>query len=211
LGSLAAVLVAWLVLPPDELGVTGSARGSPLRVGQHTARGPDARGWYGGVRPPRGGGASQVIEFESTIRIDRPLAEVFSFVADQTNNPKWNYFVIEVEKTSDAPLEVGTTFHQTRKADAQDLRVVALDPNRLVGIETVPPSRPELHRRLEFRDDKGSTVLTDKWRLDTGRPQLVERLGAGRVRSAVRENLGKLKELLESGAVTLQDGRTATV
>jgi hypothetical protein len=148
-----------------------------------------------------------MIEFESTIHIDRPVSDVFSFVADQRNNPKWNYFVVGVEKTSDGPLSLGTTFHQTRRTDAQDLRIFALEPERLVGIETVPPSKPELRRWLEFRDEDGRTVVTDRWELDTGRAQLLERFGAGRVKSAVRANLGKLKELLESGVVTLQDGR----
>ena len=152
-----------------------------------------------------------MIEFESSIRIDRSITDVFPFVADQRNNPKWNYFVVDVKKTSNGPVDVGTTFHQTRKTDAQDLRVAALDPNRSVEIETIPPSMPALRRWIEFRDENGGTVLIDRWKLDTGRAQLLERLGAGRIKSAVQENLGKLKELLQSGATTLQDGRSVAL
>jgi hypothetical protein len=43
--------------------------------------------------------------------------------------------------------------------------------------------------------------------LDTARPVILERLARGRVKSAVAENLAKLKELLEEGRVVLQDGR----
>jgi hypothetical protein len=52
-----------------------------------------------------------------------------------------------------------------------------------------------------------TTRLRDEWKLDTGRPALLERLAHGRVKSAVSENLAKLKELLEEFRVVLQDGR----
>jgi hypothetical protein len=55
-----------------------------------------------------------------------------------------------------------------------------------------------------------STRLTDKWQLDMGLPKLLEPLAAKRAKSGVRENLVKLKELLELGRVTLQDGRSFT-
>jgi hypothetical protein len=54
------------------------------------------------------------------------------------------------------------------------------------------------------------TRLTDKWQLDMGLPKLLEPLAANRAKSGVRENLEKLKELLELGRVTLQDGRSFT-
>jgi hypothetical protein len=55
------------------------------------------------------------------------------------------------------------------------------------------------------------TILTDEWELDTGKPALVERFAGRNVKSAVAENLQKLKQLLETGKVTLQDGRTTAV
>jgi hypothetical protein len=49
--------------------------------------------------------------------------------------------------------------------------------------------------------------VVDEWKLATGKPAFVEKLTAGRIKSAVAENLAKLKELLETGQVVLQDGR----
>jgi len=152
-----------------------------------------------------------VIEFESEIRIERPAADVFSFVADQENNPKWNYFVTHVRKTSTGPLGPGTTFHQTRKSDEQNLRMVAFEPDKSITVETIPPSKPEVIRTITFQDDDGATTLVDHWKLDSGHPGFLQRLAGGRVKSAVRENLTKLKELLESGSTTLQDGRRVTL
>lgn len=152
-----------------------------------------------------------MIEFSNQVVVDRPLGEVFGFVSDFRNVPKWNYYVRSVTKTSDGPLGVGSTFHQVRKTDEQEFRIVTYEPNCQVTIQTIPPSTPEFEMRFTFEAKGNGTRITDKWKLDTGRPPLLERLGAGRVRSAVLENLGKLKALLETGEVRLQDGRRATL
>ncbi len=47
-----------------------------------------------------------MLEFENTIRIDRPIAEVFAFLSDLENIPKWNYYVLEVTKLSNGPNEL---------------------------------------------------------------------------------------------------------
>ena len=41
-----------------------------------------------------------MLEFENTIRIDRPVGEVFAFLSDFENIPKWNYYVLEVQHAS---------------------------------------------------------------------------------------------------------------
>jgi uncharacterized membrane protein len=32
-----------------------------------------------------------MLEFENTVYIDRPIGEVFTFLSDFENIPKWNY------------------------------------------------------------------------------------------------------------------------
>jgi hypothetical protein len=61
-----------------------------------------------------------VLEFENTIPIDRPIDEVFAFLSDFENIPKWNYYVLEVRQLSESPIGIGTTYHQERKTRAQD-------------------------------------------------------------------------------------------
>lgn len=152
-----------------------------------------------------------MIEFKNQVVVERPVDQVFGFVSDLRNVPKWNYYVLDVRKTSDGSLGEGTTFHQVRKTDEQDFRIVTYQPNRQVTIETIPPSTPEFEMRFTFEPEGNRTRITDEWKLDTGRPALLERLGANRIRSAVLENLEKLKVLLETGQVRLQDGRQATL
>jgi uncharacterized membrane protein len=150
-----------------------------------------------------------MLEFENTIRVDRPISEVFAFLADLENIPKWNYYVLEVRKLSDGPIGIGTTYHQIRKTDEQYLRITELEQNHKVTVKTLPQSSPGLEMRFVLYEEGESTRIRDEWKLDTGWPVLLERLGAHRVKSAVAENLTKLKELLETGQAVLQDGRKA--
>jgi carbon monoxide dehydrogenase subunit G len=53
--------------------------------------------------------------FDGTTVIDRPIEEVFAFVADGTNDPKFSPRVQEIAKTTDGPPGVGTVFRSTVK------------------------------------------------------------------------------------------------
>ena len=151
-----------------------------------------------------------VLEFENTIPIDRPIDEVFAFLSDFENIPKWNYYVLEVRQLSESPIGTGTTYHQVRKTDEQVFRIIEFEPNHTLAVKTLPKSSPSFERRFTLYEEGDTTRIRDQWKLDTGRPALLERLARGRVKSAVSENLTKLKELLQEGRVVLQDGRQVT-
>ncbi len=151
-----------------------------------------------------------MIEFENTIRIHRPITEVFAFLSDLENIPKWNYYVLAVTKLSNGPIGIGTRYHQVRKTDQQDIHITELEPNHKIVIKTLPQSSPSLEMRFTLSEEGNATRIRDEWRLDSGWPRPLEWLGEGRIKSAVAENLTKLKELLEVGQVILQDGRLAS-
>ena len=152
-----------------------------------------------------------MLEFENTIPIDRPIDEVFAFLSDFENIPKWNYYVLEVRQLSEGPTGIGTTYHQVRKTDQQGFRIIEFESNHSVAVKTLPQSSPSFERRFTLYEEGDTTRIRDQWKLDTGRPALLERLARGRVKSAVAENLAKLKELLEEGRVILHDGRQVTL
>lgn len=152
-----------------------------------------------------------MITFENTVFIERPIEEVFAFVADLQKIPKWNYYVRSVTPTSVETGAVGSTYHQIRKSDEQDLRIASIEWNRSLVIETIPPSRPELRREMTFQAHDGGTRIVDRWRLNMGVPMLLEPLAANRAKAGVVQNLGKLRVLLETGRATLQDGRAVSL
>jgi hypothetical protein len=54
-------------------------------------------------------------QFEATVEIDRPIAEVFAFLAEGTNDPKFSPRVQRIEKRPAGPTAVGTVFVSTVK------------------------------------------------------------------------------------------------
>ncbi len=53
--------------------------------------------------------------FTGSAVVDRPINEVFAFLADGTNDPKFSPRVQEIRKTTDGPVGVGTVFESTVK------------------------------------------------------------------------------------------------
>jgi uncharacterized protein YndB with AHSA1/START domain len=53
--------------------------------------------------------------FDATVVIDRPIEEVFAFLADGENDPKFSPRVLEIAKTTEGPPGVGTVYASTVK------------------------------------------------------------------------------------------------
>jgi hypothetical protein len=49
-------------------------------------------------------------QFSGSAVINRPIAEVFAFLAEGTNDPKFSPRVLEIRKEPDGPSRLGTTF-----------------------------------------------------------------------------------------------------
>ncbi|HEX9034734.1 MAG TPA: SRPBCC family protein [Streptosporangiaceae bacterium] len=81
---------------------------------------------------------------EGEIMIERPVDEVFDFVADERNEPRYNPRMVLAEKTSPGPVGLGTTF---------TARTMTMGRPVDMTIETTGYERP---RRL-----KSSTVLSN--------------------------------------------------
>lgn len=64
-----------------------------------------------------------MIKFENRVTIDLPINDVFPFVTNLENIPKWNYFVQSVSSSTPGPSKVGSVYHQVRKNDSQNLKI----------------------------------------------------------------------------------------
>ena len=76
--------------------------------------------------------------FENTVTIQRPAEEVFAFLADFENIPKWNYAIEETRKASAGPVGVGTRYRQIRSVpsrSAEGFEVTVFEPARRLGID----------------------------------------------------------------------------
>jgi len=59
-----------------------------------------------------------MIDIETAVEIDRPVEEVFAFVADQTNAPQWQADLHGVRRLTDGPIGVGTEHEFVRVSPA---------------------------------------------------------------------------------------------
>ncbi len=55
------------------------------------------------------------MRIEESLEINRPLEEVFSYVADPENLPEWSNLVLEVRKETEGPLQEGARFTTVAK------------------------------------------------------------------------------------------------
>jgi uncharacterized protein YndB with AHSA1/START domain len=143
------------------------------------------------------------MDFTNAVTIERPVHEVFAFVADPENVPKWNYAIVETRKTSEGPVAVGSTYRQVRslpRKSEETVRVTELVPDHRFTLRgDLGPFTGTLS--YEFEDLGASTRLTNTASLEgRGVMKLAAPLATGRVRDAVAANLGALKDLLEGSA-----------
>lgn len=80
-----------------------------------------------------------MISIESQIQIERPDTEVFAFVADQTNAPRWQDGLAEVRTVTEGPIGVGTENVFVRQFAGRRIesrnRFTRFEPGRFVEFE----------------------------------------------------------------------------
>jgi uncharacterized protein YndB with AHSA1/START domain len=139
---------------------------------------------------------------EHTVAIRRPLYEVFAFVADKDNDPRWRSGVLEIARLSGDGTE-GTTYHQVLRGPGgrpipADFVITGYEPGkRLAFRATAGPIEPE--GSFAFVEDGGVTRITFRLEADL---EGVKRLMSPMVSRSMRgevQALERLKRLLESG------------
>jgi carbon monoxide dehydrogenase subunit G len=144
------------------------------------------------------------MQFSNAITIARSPHDVFEFISDLENVPKWNYAIAETRKASEGPVAVGTRYRQLRSLpnrSEETLQVTEFEPDRRFAFEGgLGPFKGTLTYELE--EIGGRTRLTNNADLEPrGIAKLAAPIAAGRVRGAVAENLEALRQLLERGSI----------
>ncbi|HET9589412.1 MAG TPA: SRPBCC family protein, partial [Anaerolineales bacterium] len=62
-----------------------------------------------------------MIKVEHSVIIERPVPEVFAFVADPANNTKWQEGLVESHLDSPGPMGVGSQVVDVRKFIGRDM------------------------------------------------------------------------------------------
>ena len=152
-----------------------------------------------------------MITLANRIIINKPVEEVFTFISEFENIPRWNYYVKEVSRI---PVQKGsrTKYRQVRKSDFQEFEIIDFQFPVRIEIATTGDSNINFKRRFDFdTDPSDNCILKDLFEIESGYPQIMQTLFRRKMQQAVNENLFKLKELLEMGQTVLQDGRISMV
>ena len=148
-----------------------------------------------------------MIRVEKSGIIERPVEEVFAYIGDQTNTPQWQAGLVEVRRTTEGPIGVGTkhTFVRTfmgRRMEA-DNEYIAFEPNRRIAFKTTSgPVRVEASYVFEAVPE--GTMVTSTVEMDaSGFLSLAEPLIAAGLRREMKAAIPVLKDLLENQKAAL--------
>jgi uncharacterized membrane protein len=140
-----------------------------------------------------------VASAENSIVINRPRSEVFAFVADHENDPKWRPGVADIKRASGegqgAIYTQGVKGPMGKRIDA-DFEVTAYQPDTLLAFRTLAgPVRPEGSYR--FEDADGGTRVTFSLNASlSGAQRLISPMVSKSMRNEVAA-LDNLKRVLE--------------
>jgi uncharacterized protein YndB with AHSA1/START domain len=142
---------------------------------------------------------------EINLIIDRPVEEVFAFVSNSENLPRWRSTSLEIKKTSEGPLGVGSTFKGRftflgRQFDGNVL-VTAHEPNRVYMSKMAEGPFP-IETGYTLASIEEGTHLTFR---AEGAPggffKFAEPLVISMAKRSFETDLQNLKEMLEAQAV----------
>jgi uncharacterized membrane protein len=141
------------------------------------------------------------LNFTNTVRVERPAHDVFAYLAEFENVPRWNYAIARTWKTSTGPVGVGSRYRQERtvpRRAEESFEVVEFAPDSRLAIAGTLGSFPARLTYMLQPDGDATTVVNDVELEVRGALRVVAPLAASKVRSSVAANLGVLKQLLES-------------
>jgi uncharacterized protein YndB with AHSA1/START domain len=109
------------------------------------------------------------VHIDGEILIARPIEDVFDFVADERNEPRYNPAMLKVEKLTDGPIGPGTRYHVTlmrgrRPMDMQIETTVFERPHTL-SATTVLESMT-IRGTLHFEPRAVGTLMRWHWEID---------------------------------------------
>ena len=109
-----------------------------------------------------------MFRIEDEITIERPVEEVFDFVADERNEPRYNPNMRRSEKITEGPIGVGTRFRAEIVIGGRPIEMIveftSYDrPRRLASFSTL--SSMQIRGSLSFEAVPQGTRMRRSWRV----------------------------------------------
>jgi uncharacterized protein YndB with AHSA1/START domain len=143
-----------------------------------------------------------MIDVTVATTVNRPVDEVFAFVADMENEPRWHTDIVKAERLTDGAVRGGTNYRvqfrpQPMSPSEGTIEIVEFEPNRrMVSRSDMGNMKPELTHVFEAAN--GGTKVTRRIQIETsGLMKLISPMMKVMVRRRNAEFLDNLKQLLE--------------
>lgn len=142
-----------------------------------------------------------MINIDLSTMIDKPIKDVFAFVGNLNNMPKWNTTVIGVEQITPGDVGVGTKFKSTGEMLGRniegEMQVTVYEPDTKFGIQM--NAGPALvNMTISFKTvGTGTEVSLNTQGQTGGLFKLAEPVIRRRVKSIMEENLVSIRTQLE--------------
>jgi uncharacterized protein YndB with AHSA1/START domain len=148
-----------------------------------------------------------MIKVEVSTVIARPIEEVFAFVTDHRNDMRWQDGLLETTVTPNGPAGVGTRIHEVRKWMGRRIESTGIITEYIPNLKSARKTLDgptEVEGYVAFEPGEGGTKVTQHMEMKPGGfMALAEPLVSSGLRRAMEKNFGDLKDLLESGVLTV--------
>ncbi len=143
-----------------------------------------------------------MIQVKASVYIRRSPEEVFAYLSNFENNPKWQSGMVSAKFTSPGPLQVGSTYSQEARFLGRpvisEFEVVEYEPGRRVKITSTSGTFPiTVTRFVEPDEDGGSRVSAVVEGDASGVYRLAEPILRSMVKRSVQGDYERLKSVLE--------------
>jgi uncharacterized membrane protein len=148
-------------------------------------------------------GKKEMIDVQVSTTINRSVEDVFTFVSNFENHPKWETDFQEVKRATSAPIGVGTIYNCLLKFPGQTasskFEITEYVVNQKIAYEGEPAGPAKPKGSFLFESVAGGTKVTSHPQpVFRGFFKLLEPMMAGYIRKNNVAHLSTLKRLLEA-------------
>ena len=148
--------------------------------------------------------------YEHTVEIERPIEEVFAFVTEPENYPKWQPSLLEVRPHSRGPLRVGRGATEVRRFLGREIETTWIcTEHEPSGRATIESEQGPVPFRGTFTLEPTERGTRFTWTVETrgASARLAGPLAGRMTRRELAENTAHLKRLLEGGGSAPEGSR----
>ncbi len=143
-----------------------------------------------------------MIRIERNLIVRCPVEQVFDFISNLENEPKYEHAVLKIQKTSAGPVRLGTTYREVTRVlgrpIALTVQVEEYIPERRISFHGSAPDLLEIER-WAMRPTMGGTRIECELDYEPrGMMKLTEPIESVIMNRNANLRLAQLKKLLES-------------